>query len=77
MAKARGTITIDEERCKGCELCIHYCPPEVLRLSERRKSLNHLVIELFDEANCTGCDICARVCPDIAITQVFREILAA
>ena len=77
MAKARGTITIDEERCKGCELCIHYCPPAVLRLSERRNTLNHLVIELFDEANCTGCEICARVCPDMEITHVYREVLAA
>ncbi|MDP7547283.1 MAG: 4Fe-4S binding protein [Alphaproteobacteria bacterium] len=77
MARARGSITIDEERCKGCDICVEYCPPHVLRLSDQRNSLNHLVVELFDEANCTGCEICARVCPDMAITQVFREILAA
>ena len=77
MARAHGTITIDGERCKGCDICVHYCPPKVLRLSDKRNTLNHLVIELFDEAGCTGCEICARVCPDMAITEVFREIRAA
>ena len=28
--KSRGTVTIDVEHCKGCELCIPACPPEVL-----------------------------------------------
>ena len=28
--KSRGTVTIDVEHCKGCELCIPACPPRVL-----------------------------------------------
>ena len=29
----RGTVTIIEERCKGCEFCIEYCPRNVLKMS--------------------------------------------
>lgn len=74
MPKVRqiGTIEVNEERCKGCDLCVDYCPTHVLRLSDRRNSLNHHVVELFDEPGCIGCAICARVCPDMAITTVFK-----
>ena len=33
--KSRGTVTIDVEHCKGCELCIPACPPGVLTMSTR------------------------------------------
>ena len=26
---SRGTVVIESERCKGCELCIPACPPRV------------------------------------------------
>ena len=26
----RGTVVIDVEACKGCDLCIDACPPGVL-----------------------------------------------
>jgi 2-oxoglutarate ferredoxin oxidoreductase subunit delta len=73
-ARSHGTITVDPERCKGCDICVHYCPPRVLRLSGRRNSLNHRVVELFDEERCTGCEICAKVCPDMAIVEVWRAV---
>ena len=73
MAKTRGTIEIDVERCKGCDICVFFCPPQVLRLSLQRNTLNHRVVELFDPERCTGCEICAKVCPDMAIVAVYRE----
>ena len=30
---SRGTLAIDVEKCKGCELCIPACPPNVLVMS--------------------------------------------
>lgn len=74
--RARGRVVIEAERCKGCDLCVAFCPPHVLRLSARRNSLNHRVVELFDEAACTGCEICAKVCPDMAIVAVYRDGVA-
>jgi 2-oxoglutarate ferredoxin oxidoreductase subunit delta len=75
-ARAHGTIAIEPERCKGCDICVHYCPPKVLRLGTHRNTLNHRVVELFDPERCTGCEICAKVCPDMAITAVYRELRA-
>jgi 2-oxoglutarate ferredoxin oxidoreductase subunit delta len=65
----RGTIVIDAERCKGCELCIPACPPEVLSMSE---SFNHMGFRYpVLHPGCTGCQACQVICPDWVFT-VFR-----
>ena len=30
---SRGTLVIDIDRCKGCELCIDACRPNVLSMT--------------------------------------------
>ena len=37
--KTRGTIRLDVDACKGCELCIPACPPDVLTMSTARNEL--------------------------------------
>lgn len=70
MSSVRGTVAIDIETCKGCELCIEACPQESLALSkEINKQGYHYVILVQD--NCTGCVNCALVCPDAVVT-VYR-----
>ena len=29
----RFEVQIDKERCKGCELCVHFCPRNVLKMA--------------------------------------------
>ncbi len=64
-------IVIDQERCKGCQLCIQFCPPKVLVMSSRLNSRGFYAVELVDEGRCTSCAVCALVCPDVVIT-VFK-----
>jgi len=74
---ASGRILINEERCKGCELCLTVCPPGVISLSEYLNSHGYRPATLLDpERKCTGCALCAVVCPDTAIT-VYRDLPAS
>jgi len=65
----RGTVVIDAERCKGCELCIPACPPAVLRMSSSRNTSGYLLPELLE--GCTGCGACLMICPDFCF-EVYR-----
>jgi 2-oxoglutarate ferredoxin oxidoreductase subunit delta len=68
--KSRGTITIDVETCKGCELCITACPPRVLTMTS--PAVNHLGYHYPQlHPGCTGCAACLFVCPDFCF-EVFR-----
>ena len=66
---SRGTVVIDVERCKGCELCVPACPPKVLRMSTSTNAKGFHVPELYP--GCTGCTACQIVCPDF-VFEVFR-----
>lgn len=60
-------LVINSERCKGCGLCLEYCPKGALKVSEKYNSLGIHPMELGDESKCTGCSFCAISCPDAAI----------
>ncbi|MHB1133634.1 MAG: 4Fe-4S dicluster domain-containing protein [Chloroflexota bacterium] len=65
-------IVVDEERCKGCEICIATCPEHVIAVAEHFNSQGYRPAVLADaEGQCTGCTLCARMCPDVAIA-VYR-----
>ena len=64
-----GTVTIDVDVCKGCELCIVACPPRVLSMSEPVNRLGYRYPELAP--GCTGCAACQLICPDF-VFEVFR-----
>lgn len=67
----KGTVKIETDTCKGCELCIVACPQESLALSSKINIHGYRYVELVKD-NCTGCINCALVCPDVAIT-VYRQ----
>ena len=70
---ARGTITINENRCKGCELCASVCPKKLIQMATRFSGRGYRPATLVDpNGACTGCLLCATICPDVAIT-VYRE----
>ena len=71
MAKVKGDIIVDIEKCKGCELCAAACPQESLELSRKINSKGyHYIVKIVD--NCTGCTNCALVCPD-GVIKVYRK----
>ena len=64
-------IKIDREKCKGCELCVHFCPKRCLAMEDSYNRRGYKPSQMLNKDDCTGCAICALVCPDVAI-EVWR-----
>lgn len=67
----KGTVKIDAQVCKGCEICIVACPQDGLGLGNQFNEKGYRYVELIHDV-CTGCVNCALVCPEAAIT-VYRQ----
>lgn len=57
---------INREWCKGCGICIAFCPREALFLDEYGKADNA-------SEKCIACGVCETFCPDFAIAVVKRR----
>ncbi len=68
MAKIKGAVVVDTERCKGCDLCVIACPSNVLGLAKDLNSKGYNFSYMARPDDCVGCAACAYVCPDACIT---------
>lgn len=57
----RGEVRFFENWCKGCGLCVEFCPSQVLALGQDSHPL-----AIYPE-KCTACRWCEMHCPDFAI----------
>lgn len=72
MSKIKGAVIIDENRCKGCNLCVMACPTRTLALTTDAVNHKGYVFSHVVTDACIGCSSCAIVCPDGCIT-VYRK----
>ncbi len=68
----KGYIEIDQEFCKGCQICIAFCPKGEISPSDKLNASGYMPARFDNNGECTGCAICAVVCPDVAI-EVYRD----
>jgi 2-oxoglutarate ferredoxin oxidoreductase subunit delta len=54
-------VMINREWCKGCRICVEFCPKKVLRVDEEEKACWE------NEEACINCGLCELRCPDTAI----------
>jgi len=76
MAQARGSVTINEDECKGCGLCVASCPPKCLVLARELSSYG-VHPARYMGSGCSGCGICFYSCPEPGAITVYRQRAAA
>ncbi|MFH1154911.1 MAG: 4Fe-4S binding protein [Pseudomonadota bacterium] len=55
---------INRDWCKGCGICVHFCPRRVLELDSMEKAVAARPQE------CICCRLCELRCPDLAIEVI-------
>jgi len=55
------TLELDQDKCKGCSICVEVCPHRVFAMKDRKA-------EIVDKDSCIECGGCALNCPFGAIT---------
>jgi 2-oxoglutarate ferredoxin oxidoreductase subunit delta len=60
MANKNVHLRINPSWCKGCGICVAFCPKGVLSIVEEKVSIT-------DEELCIRCGLCEQRCPDYAI----------
>jgi 2-oxoglutarate ferredoxin oxidoreductase subunit delta len=63
----RGKVTLYATWCKGCRICVEFCPTGVLAMDEHENRPRVVALE-----KCTACHFCDTHCPDLAI--VVRKL---
>ncbi len=62
----RAKVIVFDNWCKGCGLCVEFCPQDVLEMNGGGK------VRVAAPERCVACHWCDTHCPDFAI--VVREI---
>lgn len=66
-------VSFVEAYCKGCGLCVHFCPKKIIALADGVNSQGYNPAAILEVEKCSGCAICARVCPEVVISIEKEE----
>ena len=58
--KTEKSLDVKTEWCKGCGICVEFCPTNVLELKDGK-------VNIKDLDACIKCGQCELRCPDFAI----------
>ncbi len=64
---------IDRDRCKGCGLCVVFCPRHILKLEDGLNRAGYHPAVNHDLDACTACGLCAEMCPETGIRVTRRK----
>jgi 2-oxoglutarate ferredoxin oxidoreductase subunit delta len=65
--ESSAVLTINQQWCKGCGICVAFCPREALFINTAGKAE-----KLSDK--CTACGVCELFCPDFALAVVRKGV---
>jgi 2-oxoglutarate ferredoxin oxidoreductase subunit delta len=61
VSKENLVLRLNRVSCKGCGICVAFCPTKVLKIVEDNKC------KIIDLEKCIKCGQCELRCPDYAI----------
>lgn len=68
MAKKKlKELRINRDWCKGCGICVTFCPKAVLELDKGEKA------RAVRPEDCICCALCELRCPDLAIEVITEQ----
>jgi len=67
-------VKISKDNCKGCQLCVAYCPKGLLGIDSGLNKLGFhpAVFNNKNKNSCIGCRFCVLVCPEGCI-EVIKD----
>ena len=60
-------LEINKAWCKGCGICVEFCPKNVLKIVNGKAGI-------VAENECLRCGICENLCPDFAVYLVEEDV---
>lgn len=60
-------LKINRDWCKGCRICVSFCPKNVLELDSK-----DIAVAVRPE-DCICCMLCELRCPDLAIEVLIEQ----
>ena len=68
MAKKKlKELVINQDWCKGCGICVKFCPTQVLELDRMDRAT------AARPEDCICCRMCELRCPDLAVEVIIEE----
>ncbi|MFA5271903.1 MAG: 4Fe-4S dicluster domain-containing protein [Candidatus Omnitrophota bacterium] len=65
-------VSINKDKCKGCQLCVYFCPAKHLKTSSDLNKRGVKYVTKKEASRCSGCGFCFLVCPDCCI-EIYTE----
>ena len=69
--KFRGKISLNREKCTGCQLCIKVCPTQAIEFIPEEKKVKIFV------TRCCFCAQCSDICPTGVLSMTDEFLLSS
>lgn len=71
-SRDQGLVTVAEELCKGCALCVVACPVRVIEMASRLNAHGYHPA-FYTGRGCTACGICFYACPEPGAISIYKK----